>query len=80
MTATRDHPIYLDYSATTPVDPRVARVAVHCDDVFRLMHLTVVCLHCGETPTMGNHPTDPSWTMECTCTKRVLVNPDRSTH
>ena len=24
MSATRDHPIYLDYSATTPVDPRVA--------------------------------------------------------
>src|SRR5439155_23374203 len=24
MTATRNHPIYLDYSATTPVDPRVA--------------------------------------------------------
>jgi cysteine desulfurase len=24
MTAPRDHPIYLDYSATTPVDPRVA--------------------------------------------------------
>jgi cysteine desulfurase len=24
MTATREHPIYLDYSATTPVDPRVA--------------------------------------------------------
>src|SRR5687768_15141342 len=24
MTATRQHPIYLDYSATTPVDPRVA--------------------------------------------------------
>src|SRR5258706_6995976 len=25
MTATRNHPIYLDYSATTPVDPRVAQ-------------------------------------------------------
>ena len=24
MSSTRDHPIYLDYSATTPVDPRVA--------------------------------------------------------
>jgi cysteine desulfurase len=24
MTASRHHPIYLDYSATTPVDPRVA--------------------------------------------------------
>lgn len=58
-------------------DPRIARVAANCDDVFRLLHLTVVCIHCGETPAMGNHPTDMSWKMECSCSRRSLVNPER---
>ena len=64
----------------TITDPRVARIAAHSDDVFRLLHLTVVCLHCGETPTMGNHPSDAAWKMECGCTKRTLVNPDQRSH
>ena len=58
-------------------DPRIARIAANAEDVFRILHLTVICLHCGETPVMGNHPTDSSWRMECSCSKRELVNPDR---
>jgi len=55
--------------------PAIAKVASMCDDVFRQLSLTVVCLHCGGTPVMANHPTDALWKMECACTERVLVNP-----
>lgn len=57
--------------------PALAKVAAMCDDVFRKMDLTVVCLHCGGTPQMANHPTDVLWRMECFCCERVLVNPMR---
>ena len=57
-------------------DARIARICANMEDVFRSLHLTVICLHCGETPHMGNSYTDVQWKMECSCTKRVLVNPD----
>ena len=34
MTNARKHPIYLDYSATTPVDPRVAEKMTHTIDTL----------------------------------------------
>jgi len=62
--------------AITFDQPALAKVASMCDDVFRTLELTVVCLHCGGTPVMANHPTDAHWTMECACTVRRLVNPE----
>ncbi len=59
-------------------NPALAKIAAHADDAFRLMELTVVCLHCGATPVMNNHPSDAQWAMECGCVRRVLVNPARS--
>ena len=56
--------------------PAIAKVAAMCEDVFRKLGLTVVCLQCGATPKMANHPTDALWKMECLCTERVLVNPE----
>ena len=58
-------------------DKRLAVVAANADEAFRQLHLTVVCLHCGETPRMGNHPSDASWRMDCACSARTLVNPDQ---
>ena len=60
--------------------PAIAKVAAMCDDVFRKLGLTVVCLQCGETPQMANHPLDALWKMTCSCTERVLVNPSPSPH
>lgn len=56
-------------------NPALARVAASADEAFRMLHLTVVCLDCGATPTMQNHPSDAQWAMECGCMRRVLVNP-----
>jgi hypothetical protein len=55
---------------------RIAKFAAFADDVFRQLHLTVVCVACGETPQMNNAATDSLWRMECGCTVRVLTNPD----
>ena len=58
-------------------NPALARVASNVGEAFRMLELTVVCVHCGATPKMGNHPSDPQWTMECPCVLRLLVNPNR---
>lgn len=57
--------------------PGLARVAANADEAFKMLHLTVVCVDCGGTPRMNNHPADAQWAMECSCMRRVLVNPDR---
>ncbi len=57
--------------------PGLARVAASADEAFRALELTVVCLQCGATPRMENHPGDAEWAMECACMRRVLVNPDQ---
>jgi hypothetical protein len=56
-------------------DARVAKFAAFADDVFRQLHLTVVCPTCGGTPVMNNAATDSQWRMECNCAVRVLRNP-----
>lgn len=56
-------------------DPRVGRVVSNVDELFQTLHLTVVCLHCGETPRMGNHQNDPQWKLDCGCTERTVANP-----
>ena len=56
---------------------QVAKFAAYADDVFRQLQLTVVCLSCGGTPQMANHPSDAVWKMECACTVRVLQNPEQ---
>lgn len=58
-------------------DAGVAKFAAFADDVFKKLDLTVVCPHCGGTPTGQNAPTDATWKLECACTVRVLTNPDR---
>lgn len=57
-------------------NPDIARYVSIADTPFRVLELTVVCLHCGATPKMANHPSDGTWFMECSCLKRVLKNPD----
>lgn len=57
-------------------NPRIAKFAAFADDVFRQLHLTVVCVTCGQTPQMNNAMTDAKWKMECACTTRVLTNPE----
>lgn len=57
-------------------DPKLVRFAAQADTAFRLLELTVVCLHCGGTPTMANAPSDQHFKMECACSVRVLKNPD----
>ena len=67
----------------TFTDKALCSFAAVADDAFRALGgLTVVCLSCGETPQMTNHPNDPQWVMECSCTIRRLVNPEatRQTH
>lgn len=59
-------------------NPKLANVAAMADEAFRLLHLTVVCPHCGGTPVCNNAATDANWRMECSCTKRLLVNPNPS--
>jgi hypothetical protein len=56
-------------------NPGLAKFAAFADDAFRQLHLTVVCLTCGQTPQMANASTDAKWRMECSCTVRVLRNP-----
>lgn len=58
-------------------NPDIARFVSMADVPFRVLGLTVVCLQCGGSPQMANHPADGSWFMECACTKRVLRNPDQ---
>lgn len=58
-------------------DPRLAKIAASVDDAFRMMHLTVVCVHCGSGIKAENHPADPTWRMECDCAVRVMANPQR---
>jgi hypothetical protein len=55
---------------------RVAKFAAFADDVFRQLHLTVVCQTCGGTPTGNNAATDSLWKLECGCTVRILRNPE----
>ena len=57
-------------------NPRVAKFAAYADDVFRQLSLTVVCTQCGETPQMNNATTDTMWKMECSCSVRLLRNPE----
>lgn len=59
-------------------NPALARVAANADEAFRMLELTVVCVHCGATPRMQNHPADAQWAMECECVRRILVNPART--
>lgn len=56
-------------------NPKLAVIAANADDAFRLLQLTVVCIHCGATPECRNHASDVLWKMTCGCTERVLVNP-----
>lgn len=56
-------------------NPDIARFASMADVPFKVLELTVVCIHCGGTPQMSNHPTDQRWFMECACLKRVLTPP-----
>lgn len=57
-------------------DPQYAVCARDAEWLFKVMHLTVICRHCGGTPEMGNHPLDASWKMECACSVRTLVPVD----
>lgn len=57
-------------------DAKIAKFAAYADDVFRQLALTVICVKCLETPKMANHRSDAQWKMECSCTVRVLKNPD----
>lgn len=61
-------------------NPDIARFVSMADTPFRVLGLTVVCLHCGGTPQMANAPSDSTWAMECACTKRVLKNPTVRSH
>ncbi len=56
-------------------NPEIARFVSQADAPFRALGLTVVCLTCGGTPQMDNHPSDATWKMECACSIRVLRNP-----
>lgn len=56
-------------------DPRLVLFASQAETAFRLLELGVVCVHCGQPPTMANHPKDPNFKMECACCIRVLRNP-----
>ena len=75
------HPSYPTYPGAYPTypNPDIARYVSIADTPFRVLGLTVVCLTCGGTPQMANHPTDGNWFMECGCTKRVLRNPSQVT-
>lgn len=55
---------------------RIAKFAAYADDVFRQLHLTVICPSCKQVPQMANASTDSFWKMECACAVRVLTNPD----
>jgi hypothetical protein len=56
-------------------NPKIARFVSMADAPFRACGLTAVCLSCGETPRMANHPQDAVWRVECSCTVRTLVPP-----
>lgn len=56
-------------------NPDIARFASMADTPFRVLELTVVCMHCGGTPQMRNSPGDTTWKMECSCSVRILKNP-----
>lgn len=61
-------------------NPRIAKFAAFADDVFKQLNLTVVCLTCGGTPTGNNAVTDERWKLECSCSVRILTNPERRAH
>lgn len=70
------HTISTKKPRVTFTQPALAKMASMADDAFRALHLTVVCVKCGGTPTCNNHPGDAHWKMECACMERVLTNPE----
>jgi hypothetical protein len=59
-------------------NPQIAKFVSMAETPFQALDLTVVCRSCGQTPKMGNAPSDVDWLMECACTKRVLRNPAKN--
>jgi hypothetical protein len=59
----------------TLTNPKLAVIAANAEEAFQLMHLTVVCVHCGGTPIGRNALTDGTWKLECGCTVRTMDNP-----